>query len=64
MIDTVDGRWTGEWVRGADGKPLDGTCHYVITDGKILFCSDSWHGRSDSVAMPPVPPDGRSSCGY
>lgn len=52
----VDGRWTGEWVRDAAGKPVDGTCHYIITDGKIQFCSDSWHKRSDIVAMPPIPP--------
>lgn len=51
----VDGRWTGEWHRDADGKPLDGTCHYIITDGRIHFCSDSWHGRSDVVDMPAIP---------
>jgi Family of unknown function (DUF6527) len=32
-------------------------CHYFITDGKIQFCPDSWHGRSDIVAMPPIPVD-------
>ncbi|SRR5258708_769494 len=51
----IDGRWTGEWVRDVAGKPVDGTCHYIITDGKIQFCSDSWHKRSDIVAMPPIP---------
>jgi hypothetical protein len=30
-------------------------CHYFITDAAIQFCSDSWHGRSDIVAMPPIP---------
>jgi hypothetical protein len=50
-----NGRWTGEWHRGADGQPLDGTCHYFITDGKIQFCPDSWHKRSDIVAMPDIP---------
>jgi hypothetical protein len=50
-----NGRWTGEWHRGEDGKPLDGTCHYIITDGKIQFCPDSWHKRSDIVAMPEIP---------
>lgn len=30
-------------------------CHYIITDGLIQFCPDSWHGRSDIVAMPPIP---------
>ena len=51
----VEGRWTGEWHLGADGKPLDGTCHYIITDGLIQFCPDSWHRRSDIVAMPAIP---------
>jgi hypothetical protein len=51
----VNGCWNGEYHRGADGKPLDGTCHYFITDGLIQFCGDSWHGRSDIVAMPVIP---------
>lgn len=51
-----EGVWTGEWHRGPDGQPLDGTCHYIITDGKIQFCPDSWHNRSDIVQMPLIPP--------
>lgn len=51
----LNGRWTGEWHRGADGKPLDGTCHYIITDGQIHFCADSWHKRTDTIPMPPIP---------
>ncbi len=51
----VKGRWTGEYHRGPDGKPLDGTCHYIVADGKIQFCPDSWHGRSDIVQMPLIP---------
>lgn len=50
-----EGRWTGEWHRGPDGEPLDGTCHYTITGGLIQFHMDSWHRRSDIVAMPPLP---------
>jgi hypothetical protein len=50
-----DGRWTGEYHRGPGGEPLDGTCHYFITGGMIQFCPDSWHKRSDIVAMPPLP---------
>lgn len=30
-------------------------CHYFVTDGNIQFLPDSWHGRSDIVAMPPLP---------
>lgn len=51
----VNGRWTGDYVRDAKGEPTDGTCHYIITAGKIQFCADSWHRRSDIVAMPPIP---------
>lgn len=34
-------------------------CHYIITDGKIQFCPDSWHKRSDIVAMPLIPEGAR-----
>lgn len=51
----VNGRWTGDWVRDANGNPVDGTCHYIITNGLIQFCSDSWHKRSDIIAMPNIP---------
>jgi hypothetical protein len=50
----VNGRWTGEWVRDANGVPVDGTCHYIITNGLIQFCADSWHKRSDIVEMPQI----------
>lgn len=53
----VNGKWTGEWVRDAAGNPVDGTCHYIITAGNIQFCPDSWHKRSDIVAMPAIPAD-------
>lgn len=51
-------RWTG----GIDpvthlgrGDRQQVVCHYIITDGKIQFCPDSWHGRSDIVQMPLLP---------
>lgn len=56
-----NGQWTGEWMRGPDGEPLDGTCHYIITEGRIQFCPDSWHGRSDIVQMPLIPEGLRTS---
>lgn len=28
-----------------------GECHYIITDGNIHWCGDSWHGRSDTQPM-------------
>ena len=56
-IMVENGRWIGDWHRGADGQALDGTCHYIITEGTIQFCPDSWHGRSDIVVMPVIPQD-------
>jgi hypothetical protein len=32
-------------------------CHFNLTDGKIEFHRDSWHKRSDIVAMMPIPPE-------
>jgi len=49
------------WPKGVDargigrGEKTNRVCHYIITDGLIQFCHDSWHGRSDIVAMPPFP---------
>lgn len=43
----------GDQTRRPNGD--ERTCHYIITDGKIQFCPDSWHNRSDIVAMPLLP---------
>lgn len=50
------------WTGGVDeetglgrGERQNRECHYIITDGKIQFCPDSWHGRSDIVQMPLIP---------
>lgn len=52
----VDGKWTGEWVRDADGKPLPWCCHYIITDGQAAYCGDCTHALSGkTVPMPPLP---------
>jgi hypothetical protein len=32
-------------------------CHYHVVDGKLQFCIDSWHKRSDIIAMPTLPTD-------
>lgn len=34
-------------MRVRDGKD----CHYFITNGQIVWCSDSWHGRSGSEPL-------------
>jgi hypothetical protein len=50
------GEWTGEWIYGADGKPLPMVCHTYVTDGQIQFLSDCTHelaGRT--VPLPDFP---------
>ena len=33
-------------------------CHYFVTDGQIMYCSDSPHKLSgQSVPLPPIPED-------
>jgi len=54
--------WTGEpGSEEARRTREDRVCHYFITDGRIQFCPDSWHGRSDIVAMPLIPEQLRDS---
>jgi hypothetical protein len=54
----VDGRWTGEWVKTPSGRLLDSCCHYFVTDGKLLFCTDCTHEFAGKVIpLPPLPPD-------
>lgn len=43
------------YIFSKNGKAVDKVCHYIITDGLIQFCPDSWHLRSDIVAMPAIP---------
>lgn len=38
-----------------DAKGPGKNCHYIITNGILHFCSDSWHGRTDSLPMPNIP---------
>lgn len=49
--------WTGGIAPTGHGigERQDRVCHYIITDGRIQFCSDSWHKRSDIVAMAVMP---------
>ena len=52
----VDGEWTGEWVRDAEGNPVKFVCHYILTKGILNFCSDSMHALAGkSVPLPPLP---------
>lgn len=49
--------WTGGVAPNGlgRGEHLHRICHYFIRDGLIQFCPDSWHGRSDIVALPSIP---------
>ena len=41
-----------------DTWPEETLCHYFVTNGKILYCSDSKHGLSgQTVDLPPIPED-------
>jgi hypothetical protein len=47
------GRWTGEWVRGPDGKALDRVCHSFVRDGRIEFLGDCTHALAgQTVDLP------------
>lgn len=51
-----DGRWTGEWVRDANGNPLDLCCHYFLTGGVIQYLSDCTHAlKNQRIVLPPLP---------
>ena len=47
------GKWTGGWVRGEDGEPLDMRCHSYVTDGQIQFLGDCTHALAgQTVPLP------------
>ena len=51
-----DGRWTGEWVRNADGSVVPFTCHYNLKAGILEFCQDCTHSMANSrVPLPRLP---------
>ena len=55
-IRDASGRWTGEYVRDANGKPLPGVCHSFVTDGRIQFLGDCTHALAgQTVDIPPMP---------
>lgn len=56
LVRDAEGKWTGEWERDAAGNLIPAVCHYFITDGKILFCSDSTHALSgQTIPLPALP---------
>lgn len=51
-----NGKWTGEWIRGADGEPLPLVCHSFVTDGRIQYLSDCTHALAgQTVDLPDFP---------
>lgn len=53
----VDGEWTGEWKRDANGNPIPWCCHYFIENGEIKFCGDCTHDMAGkTVPLPEWPP--------
>jgi hypothetical protein len=58
----VDGEWTGEWKRDADGKPIPYVCHYILTGGVLNYCGDCTHAMAGkSVPLPVLPPEMRDA---
>ena len=56
QIVTKDGEWTGEWVRDAQGDPVDLVCHYVVTAGQVAYCTDCTHAMAgQTILMPDLP---------
>lgn len=54
--DEKTGKWTGEWLKDDQGKPIPYICHYVLTNGILNYCSDSTHEMAGkSVSLPPLP---------
>lgn len=52
----VDGKWTGEWVRDANGNAVDDRCHYNLTAGQLKFHGDSTHPLVGKlVPLPELP---------
>jgi len=57
QIVVENGKWTGEWKLGPDGKALPYCCHYFLQDGQLRFCSDCTHSYAGKVVgLPPWPP--------
>jgi hypothetical protein len=53
-----DGRWTGEWLRDAQGNTIAAVCHYTLTSGMIQFHPDSLHALAGQNVSLPKLPDG------
>jgi Family of unknown function (DUF6527) len=52
-----DGRWTGEWVRDANGNAVDQCCHYILASGIIHYCGDCTHALAGKQLPLPLLPE-------
>lgn len=56
------GRWTGEWVRDANGEPLPRVCHTFVgcngaEPGQIVFLGDCTHALAgQTLPLGELPP--------
>lgn len=53
-----DYKWTGEWIRDAQGKTIPVTCHYNLVAGQLRFHANSTHQLAGKVVPLPVLPQG------
>ena len=54
----VDGNWTGEWLRDANGNVVPYVCHYILTAGILNYCGDCTHGLAGQSVPLPILPEG------
>jgi hypothetical protein len=55
--EVIDGEWTGNWLRDANGQLIDMCCHYFLHAGQLQFCSDSTRTLAGkTVPLPELPP--------
>ncbi len=54
----VEGRWTGDWKRDANGNTIPFVCHYILTAGVLNFCGDSTHSLAGKAVPLPQLPEG------
>jgi hypothetical protein len=58
-INIRSGRYADPNYTGGGGR----ICHYFITDGKIIYCSDTTHALSGkTVDLPDIPENKYQSC--
>lgn len=52
------GKWTGEWICGANGAPIPMVCHSFVRDGQIQFLNDCTHSLAgQTVPLKPFDED-------